>query len=346
MADGMDGDLDSTVASVLSLAEKSNKEKYRSTEVTRDVEPDLDIGNLLATDLQPVDGQEFRKNKEDFLRNLARDNTQLLLNAIWKLPHERSEGVVVVKLPEPYTVIPREKPIPKPKLPSKWEEFAKRKGITKKKRERMILDKNTQEWKPRFGYKRGNDETQEWLLEVPQNADPYEDQFEKKFEAKKERVAKNEYQRLRNIARNRKISVPNKDLAPSSGRQSKEQISEKLNISRLSTASLGKFTEKLRDEKISRKTGKKRKFEPVVGDLSNERSRSRELAEKIARRGPLDVNKAVNQHITEAQKRGSEFKKKGAGKGKKGKGKPAAQNRNKKPAGKSPRKSGKKKVKI
>lgn len=36
--------------------------------------------------------------------------------------------------------------------------------------------------------------------------DPYEDQFEKKFEAKKERVAKNEYQRLRNIARNRKIS--------------------------------------------------------------------------------------------------------------------------------------------
>ena len=31
----------------------------------------------------------YRKNKEDFLRNLARDNTQLLLNAIWKvLYHE------------------------------------------------------------------------------------------------------------------------------------------------------------------------------------------------------------------------------------------------------------------
>lgn len=35
--------------------------------------------------------------------------------------------------------------------------------------------------------------------------DPYEDQFEKKIQAKKERVAKNEYQRLRNIAKNRKI---------------------------------------------------------------------------------------------------------------------------------------------
>lgn len=263
-----------------------------------------------------------------------------------QLPHERSEGVVLVKLPEPNTIIPREKPIPKPKPPSKWEEFAKRKGITKKKRERMILDKDTQEWKPRYGYKRGNDETQDWLLEVPQNADPYEDQFEKKIEAKKERVSKNEYQRLRNIARNRKIPVPNKDLAPTSGRQSKEQISTKLNISRLSTASLGKFTEKLRDEKIPRKTGKKRKFEPVVGDLSSERSRSRELAEKIAKRDPLDINKAVNQHITEAQKRGSELKRKGAGKGKKGKAKLDAKNRNRKPAGKSPRKSGKKKVKI
>ena len=35
--------------------------------------------------------------------------------------------------------------------------------------------------------------------------DPYEDQFEKKIQAKKERVAKNEYQRLRNIAKNKKI---------------------------------------------------------------------------------------------------------------------------------------------
>ena len=34
--------------------------------------------------------------------------------------------------------------------------------------------------------------------------DPYEDQFEKKVKEKKERVAKNELQRLRNIARNQK----------------------------------------------------------------------------------------------------------------------------------------------
>lgn len=35
-------------------------------------------------------------------------------------------------------------------------------------------------------------------------SDPYEDQFEKRGKAKNERVAKNELQRLRNVARNMK----------------------------------------------------------------------------------------------------------------------------------------------
>ena len=34
--------------------------------------------------------------------------------------------------------------------------------------------------------------------------DPYEDQFEKHSEARKEKIAKNEYQRLKNIAKNTK----------------------------------------------------------------------------------------------------------------------------------------------
>ena len=33
------------------------------------------------------------------------------------------------------------------------------------------------------------------------SADPYEDQFEKKATARKEQIAKNDYQRLRNISR-------------------------------------------------------------------------------------------------------------------------------------------------
>ena len=39
------------------------------------------------------------------------------------------------------------------------------------------------------------------MLEVPDNADPYEDQFEKRDKKRSEAVAKNEFQRLKNIAK-------------------------------------------------------------------------------------------------------------------------------------------------
>jgi regulator of ribosome biosynthesis len=80
-----------------------------------------------------------------------------------------------------------------------------------------------QAWVPRFGYKRAAAEHEkDWVLEVPGNADPYEDQFEKKTEAKSERVAKNELQRLKNIARSRKVQVPTAGLIPSARPEKKE----------------------------------------------------------------------------------------------------------------------------
>jgi hypothetical protein len=62
-----------------------------------------------------------------------------------------------------------------------------------------------QEYRPSWGYKRASDETKDWVIEVPQNADPYEDQFAKRKKVKTERQAKNELQRLRNIARSQKM---------------------------------------------------------------------------------------------------------------------------------------------
>lgn len=59
---------------------------------------------------------------------------QLLINQIWQLPSERVEEAIVVKLPVPTYVLPRARKVPKPKPLTKWEEFAKKKGITKKKK--------------------------------------------------------------------------------------------------------------------------------------------------------------------------------------------------------------------
>lgn len=82
-----------------------------------------------------------------------------------------------------------------------------------------------QKWVPRYGYRRAEAEHEkDWLLEVPKNADPYEDQFEKKSEAKSERVAKNELQRLRNLARAKKVTVPAAKGLTAKERPSKEEV--------------------------------------------------------------------------------------------------------------------------
>lgn len=60
---------------------------------------------------------------------------------------------------------------------------------------------------------------------MPGNAaDPNVDLFAQKREAKKERVAKNEYQRLRNIAASRKIKVPAVGLPPLEGTLHSNQV--------------------------------------------------------------------------------------------------------------------------
>lgn len=143
------------------------------------------------------------------MRNLTRDNVQLLLNQIWELPTERVEEAIVVKLPPATFILPRSRHVPKPKPLTKWQEFAKSKGIDKKKKSKLKWDDQLQKWVPLYGFQRSAAQKEkDWLIEVPQNVDPMEDQFAKKSEAKGERIAKNELQRLRNIAKGRKIKVP------------------------------------------------------------------------------------------------------------------------------------------
>ena len=60
--------------------------------------------------------------------------------------------------------------MPAAKKPTRWEEYAKVKGITKRKKGRMVWDEAAKEWKPRWGYKRANDETKDWVIEVPTQA--------------------------------------------------------------------------------------------------------------------------------------------------------------------------------
>ncbi|MEQ2235283.1 Rhodanese- sulfurtransferase [Ilyodon furcidens] len=310
-----------SVEELLAKAEEEEAEKLKSVSVQKELDLEFDVGNLLACDKNRIESRDFREQrKEDFLRALARDNTQLLINEIWKLPTERIAEVIVAKLPEQTTRLPREKPPPKPRPPTRWEQFAKLKGIQKKKKTNLVWDETAKEWRRRWGYKRANDNTKDWLVEVPETADPNEDQFAKRTKAKKERVAKNELNRLKNIARAQKIKTPGVGLLPKA-QQSKDELAKAVNVAKTSTASVGRFQDRLPKEKPPKNSGKKRKFEPLIGDFSTEKQKQLELLKLMGSKMPkLDITKAVNTQMREEDREeAAARRRKGAGgKGRKG----------------------------
>ena len=110
---------------------------------------------------------------------------QLLMNALFGLPRERVDDVLCAKLPAPAasTVLPREKPAPKPRAPTKWEQYAASKGITKTKNAkgasaknpRVVWDDAVQDWVPGYGYKKVKaDQAKNWMMHVKGGADPME----------------------------------------------------------------------------------------------------------------------------------------------------------------------------
>ncbi|GFR80599.1 ribosome biogenesis regulatory-like protein [Elysia marginata] len=278
------------------LSQTSNDQQLKTTNVENEELIELDEGNLLAVNENKIDTKGFKKRGENVLLSLTRDATQVLFNSLWKLPESK-------------TWLPREKPVPKKKAPTKWEEYAKGKGILNKKKSRMVWDEQSQQYKPRWGYNRANDDTKDWVIEVPDNADPYEDQFEKRKTAKKERVAKNELQRLRNIARTQKKKVPGIGLAPTE-QPSKDHLSKALAVAHKSTASIGKFTDRLPKEKPSKFTGKKRKFEPSIGNLGTEKEKQLKVLDSVSKKIPtINVTKAANRVLRQDEEKRAEDKK-------------------------------------
>ncbi|KAK8765469.1 hypothetical protein V5799_031922, partial [Amblyomma americanum] len=169
--------------------------------------------------------------------------------------------------PPPSVARMRNTQVPKPKPLTRWAEFAKQKGIKPRKREKLVWDEtikdthadyslNEADWRPRYGYKRAKVEKEKnWVVEIPTGKDPMVDYHAELKKKKKERVAKNEYQRLRNIAQNHKAKVPKNLFLP--------------------TENLSK------DE-----------FESNFGDTRKERDSQMKVFEEMQRKKPkLDVNR-------------------------------------------------------
>ena len=112
-----------------------------------------------------------RRDVESYLQSNARDSIQALFSDLVDLPTKATPDGPLTLLPAPKTILPRAKPLPKPKPPTKWEKFAAAKGIQKRKKEKKVWDEEKQEWVDRWGWKGVNKKEEvQWLTPVPANA--------------------------------------------------------------------------------------------------------------------------------------------------------------------------------
>ncbi|KAI8375276.1 ribosome biogenesis regulatory protein [Choanephora cucurbitarum] len=254
--------------------------QFKPITVEKLVPLDFDLNLLAAFDTNALDEKTLKtkNNVEKYLSELTRDNTQLIVNELFKLPVTSADAGVLAQLPERTSVLPREKPLPKDKPLTRWEKFAKAKGIQNKKRDRMVYDEETGDYVPRWGYKPKQEGQLEsdWLIPVPQHADPMEDQYQKAREEKKARVDKNSKRQRRNEEESAAAVIAGKkDIKE----LKKDELKTAIAASKQSTASLGKFDAKLKGE--TKMKGVTHQFSPTVGDVKAEKNSSLDILKKI-----------------------------------------------------------------
>lgn len=91
----------------------------------------IDLGNLMACDISPLDAAAFEGGPaatDEACHRLAQTIFQSLAARLFALPSEAAPVGRIAQLPPPTTVLPREKPIPKARPPTKWEVFAQVSG--------------------------------------------------------------------------------------------------------------------------------------------------------------------------------------------------------------------------
>ncbi|TVU36033.1 hypothetical protein EJB05_17943 [Eragrostis curvula] len=290
---------------------------------------EVDLGNLMAYDpshhlaAAPSNREAMR---EECLQK-ATELAQAVADVLFALPPNEARDGPLVRLPPPNTRLPREKHLPRPKPPTKWEQFAKMKGITKRKKNKREWDEQTQSWKRTYGYDRVNDDRDIPIIEAKATDEPGVDPFAQRKEEKKKRVEKQEKNRLENLKKAAKVgALPSHiQLAakalPITGtkadlpkKSKKEDLENVAGMASTATASGGKFDEKLPGEKPPKHAGKHRKFLPVVegkgiGNLEKQQY-DKVLNSILAKNSEdqLDVGRAITMYKVKKEKQRSKDK--------------------------------------
>lgn len=248
----------------------------------------FDAGLLLSTDSSALDFRLYASeaSREKLLKDRVEASTKALLSHLYKLPiTKHPDHGPLAALPAPiYPLLPREKALPKLKAETKWEAFAKRKGIEHRKKDKLVWDEEAKEWVPSWGFKGKNKkEEEQWIHEIPANADDDFNPVSALKKARKEKSLHNKGQQLKNIARanaaaskqaSSALESSNLVTKPSTGtngtmitdagakkRAQRErkiaQLDAEVKRGRASTASMGRFDKQLEGE--AKEKGVKRK---------------------------------------------------------------------------------------
>ncbi|XP_051142315.1 ribosome biogenesis regulatory protein homolog [Andrographis paniculata] len=284
---------------------------------------EIDLGNLMAFDPH----HQFiapPTSREEVVKEAIEKGTRLVqavADALFSLPATEDLNGPIVKLPEPTTKLPREKPLPKPKPPTKWELFAQKKGIQKRKKEKLVFDEQTDTWKRRHGYASINDDNDVPIIEAKSTDEPGKDPFAERRKEKKSKVDKQEKNRMNNLKQAAKVgalpshvqlaatALPITGTQEKSKKISKDELQNVAGMAATSTASGGKFDKKLPGEKPPKHEKKYRKFLPAVegsGMGAMERQQTEKVLNKLISKNSheiLNVEKAVNMYNVKKEKR-------------------------------------------
>nr|GEV64036.1 ribosome biogenesis regulatory protein homolog [Tanacetum cinerariifolium] len=269
----------------------------------------IDLGNLTAYD-PTHQFQSVPNNRDDLVKECIAHGTKLIqavADALFSLPSSEDASGPVVSLPPPTTKLPREKPLPKPVPPTKWEVFAKKKGIQNKKKDKLVYDEQTQSWKRRHGYDRVNDDNDLPIIEAKMSDEPGVDPFAKRRSEKKQRAAK--VGALPSHVQLAATALPITGTQTAPRKVSKDELQNVAGMAATSTASGGKFNKKLAGEKPPKHDKKYRKFLPAVegsGMGSLEKQQTDKILNKLMAKNSheiFNVGKAVDMYNSKSDKK-------------------------------------------
>ena len=273
----------------------------------------VDSNNLLNSKNNETELTEtimMKKAKQNYI-----DFASSLFDILNKQQGEEKEDLDYDKapdeltLPESIITLPRSLPIPIQKPMTKWEKYKMEKGITQRKRGRMVYSEEVGDWVPRWG--KGSvkhiQDSMNWVMEEKEpGVNPFEQKSNEKQIAKAKQMKKqikNEEFAKKYLAQKRGIS--NNNEKNEGNNINKQHISKKMRkafkaqkeIERLnedkknlgkrleqvqkSTRSMGNFDKKLKNEKEVNLLKKKRVRKDILTDKSKEKSRDKRILDNI-----------------------------------------------------------------